>query len=109
MINCTSYFAQQVVALEHAVRAAELQRAAEARMMPDGSRGAERSRAIGLANRQRVLDWIKDNPRCNRKEIAGALGLAEKVAGQHVSNLVQDGRVENIGSRCRAAYVVAER
>ncbi len=113
MLNCTTYFAEQVMSLERAVADAARQRAEEAaRARADKSflnAGAAKSRAIGEANRQRVFDWVKAHPRCSRRDISNGTGMTFRNVGPHISRLVQDERIVNTGSRCRAAYVVVTR
>jgi hypothetical protein len=112
MLNCTDHFRAQVINLQQAVAAAERERKLAEQADPASAclkAGRTRSRAIAVANRARIVEWVRTHPRCNTIDIANGIDLTVRNTRNHIVALVAEGRLTNSGSRRRAAYVVSAR
>ena len=111
MLNCTDYFSDQVRLLERAVESAAREREQAEKAQPENAcmrAGREKSRAVGAANQARIVEYVRTHPRCTRRDISNGIDLTFRNTGNHLTILVAEVLVRNIGSRCRAAYVVVK-
>jgi predicted transcriptional regulator len=112
MLNCTTYFRDQVLLLQQAVANAERERLQAEKAQPMLSNlkaGREKSRAVGAASQARIVEYVRTHPGCSRRDISNGIELTFRNTGNHLTILVAAGRVKNVGSRCRAKYLVVER
>ena len=100
MLNCTSYFAEQLIALQAAVAAAKS-------AVPTGHDAVHAAARKRNADTQdRIRAWLKAHGPAIPAEIATGTRMGIKLVRRHLSAMAQDNQATNIGSRFRPRWKI---
>lgn len=100
MLNCTSIFTQQLIALQAAVAAAK----SAAPTGHDAVHAAARKRNADTQDRIRA--WLKSNGPAIPAEIAAGTRMGIKLVRRHLAAMAKDQQATNMGSRFRPRWKV---